>query len=322
VAVCGTWGALTAVGIVVLALTGWGPANRILQFAFFLPLVGAVGLAALARRGGVAATAGVLAAAAFVGASMVGWLRQSPAVSADELAAVSAAGRAVAASSPATPLVFLVDTSERAAAYHVTRAGNVIRMGLPAERIDDVRLAVGAPDDLLARRPTPTGDPEHDAASAFYLREARPVLDRATVLVLERFNEEGFERARALGEEVAPGVVALAGAASPVSLRSPPEGVGPWALIGWSVTAVVLLAALGGGWARWALPGCGPAAVLGAAPSVGIAAAILGAFVADRVGLHPGGSGSLAFVAVVGVAGHVAATRAGRRGHQGRLAAG
>jgi len=322
VAVCGTWAAVTAIGIVILALTGWGPANRILQFAFFLPLVAAVGLAALARRGGVAAAAGLLAAAAFVGASMVGWVRQSPAVSADELAAVSAAGRAVAGSRAGTPLVFLVDTREQAAAFHLTRAGNVIRMGLPAERIDDVRLAVGVPDDLLAGRPTLTGDPEHDAASAFYLREARPVLDRATVLVLERFNEEGSERARALGEEVAPGLVALAGPASPASLGPPPQGVGPWALIGWSVGAVLLLAALGGGWARWALPGCGPAAVLGAAPSVGMAAAILGAFVADRVGLRPGGTGSLALVIALGVAGYVAAAGAGRRGHQGPLVAG
>ena len=317
-----SWGAVTAIGIVVLALTGWGPANRILQFAFFLPLVGAVGLAALTRRGGVAVAAGLLAGAAFVGASMVGWLRQAPAVSADELAAASAAGRAVAGSPSDTPLLFVVDTGERAAAYHITRAGNVIRMGLPAERIDDVRLAVGAPDDLLARRPTSTGDAEHDAASAFYLREARPVLDRATVLVLEPFNEEGFERAGDLGEEVAPDVVALAGTASQTSLGPRPEGAGPWALVGWSVAAVLLLAALGGGWARWALPGCGPAAVLGAAPSVGIAAAILGGFLADRAGLRPGGTGSLAFVVVLGVAGHLAAMGAGRRGHQGRLAAG
>lgn len=316
------WGAVTAIGIVVLALTGWGPPNRILQFAFFLPLAAAVGLAALARRGGVAVAAGLLAAAVFVGASMVGWLRQAPAVSADELAAASAAGRAVAASPPGTPLVFLVDTGERAAAYHITRAGNVIRMGLPAERIEDVRLAVGAPDDLLAGRPTPTGDPEHDAASALYLREARPVLDRATVLVLEVFNEERYEDARALGMEVAPGVVALGGPVSSTSLNPPPEGVGPWALVGWSVAAVLLLAALGGGWARWALPGCGPAEVLGAAPSVGIAAAILGAFAADRVGLRPGGTGSLAFVVVLGVAGYLAAAGARRRGHQGRLAAG
>jgi len=322
VAVFVTWGAVTAIGIVVLTLTGWGPANRILQFAFFLPLVGAVGLAALARRGGVAAAAGLLAAAAFVGASMVGWWRQAPAVSAEELAAVSAAGRAVTGSPTGTPLVFLVDTGEQAAAYHITRAGNVIRMGLPAERIDDVRVVVGAPDDLLAGRPTATGDPEHDAASAFYLREARPVLDRATVLVLERFNEEGFQRGRELGEEIAPGVVVLAGPASPTSLRPPPEGVGPWALVGWSVAAIVLLTALGGGWARWALPGCGPAAVLGAAPSVGIAAAILGAVVADRVGLRPGGSGSLAFIVALGVAGYVAAAGAGRRGHKGRLTAG
>jgi hypothetical protein len=321
-AVCGTWGVLTAVGIVLLAVTGWGPPNRLLQFAFFLPLVAALGLAALTRRGGVTAVAGLLAAAAFVGASMAGWLRQSPAVSGDELADVAAAGRAVAGSPPGTPLVFLVDTRERAAAYHVTRAGNVIRMGLPADRIDDVHLVVGAPEDLLAGRPTLTGDQEHDAASAFYLREARPVLDTATVLVLERFNAGSFDDALELGEEVAPGVVALAGETSPASVRTPPEGVGPWALIGWSAAAVVLLAALGGGWARWALPGCGSAAVLGAAPSIGIAAAVLGAFVADRVGLRPGGAGSVAVVVLLGVAGYAAAAWTGRRGHQRGLAAG
>ncbi|HEX5881238.1 MAG TPA: hypothetical protein VF468_23415 [Actinomycetota bacterium] len=320
-AVCGTWGALTALGIVLLAVTGWGPPNRLLQFAFFLPLVAALGLAALIPRGGVAAVAALLAAAAFVAASMAGWLRQSPAVSADELAEVAAAGRTVDSAPPGTPLVFLVDTREGAAAYHVTRAGNVIRMGIPAERIDDVRLAVGAPQDLLAGRPTLTGDHEHDAASAFYLREARPVLDSATVLVLERFNAEGFAEARQLGDEVAPGVVVLAGEASPATFGPQPEGVGPWALIGWSAAAVLLLLALGGGWARWALPGCGPAAVLGTAPSLGIASAILGTFVADRGGLRPGGTGSMAIVVLLGVAGYVAAARAGRRGHQGRLAA-
>jgi hypothetical protein len=321
-AVCGSWGALTAVGIVLLAVTGWGPPNRLLQFAFFLPLIAALGLAALIRRGGAAVVAGLLAAAAFVAASMAGWLRQSPAVNAGELAQVAAAGRAVAAAPSDMPLVFLVDTSEAAAAYHVTRAGNVIRMGLPAERIDDVRLAVGAPEDLLSGRPTLTGDREHDAASAFYLREARPVLDTAAVLVLEGLNVEGFASARQLGDEVAPGVVALAGETSPTSAAPNPDGVGPWALVGWSAAAVVLLAALGGGWARWALPGCGPVAVLGAAPSVGIAAAILGVFVADRVGLRPGGAASVAVVVALGVAGYVAAARTGRRGDQRRLAAG
>lgn len=316
-AVCWTWGAVTAVGIAMLALTGWGPPNRVLQFAFFLPLLAAMGLAALARRGGAAAAAGVLAAAAFVGASMVGWLRQSPAVTTEELTAVSAAGRAVTAAPPGTPLMFLVDTSERAAAYHVTRAGNVIRMGLPADRIDDMRLAVGTPQDLLAGRPTRTGDREHDAASAVYLRDARPVLDRATVLVLERFNAEGYEDARELGEGVAPGVAVLAGEASPAAPAPSPSGMGPWALVGGSVAAVLVLAAIGAGWARWALPGCPPSAVLGAAPSVGIAAAILGTFVADRGGLRPGGLGAAAVVLAIGLAGYPIGARAGRRGHQG-----
>src|ERR687891_545372 len=203
VAVCWTWGAVTAIGIVVLAVTGWGPPNRILQFAFFLPLVAAMGVAVLARRGRAPAMAAVLVTGAVMVASMVGWFRQSPAVTGQELAQVAAAGRAVSSSPADTPLVVLVDTAEPAAAYHVTRAGNVVRMGMPAERIDEMRLAVGSPDDFLAGRPTRSGDPEHDAASALYLEEARPLVDRATVLVLEPFNVKGYERALALGEEVA-----------------------------------------------------------------------------------------------------------------------
>ncbi|MGH2764714.1 MAG: hypothetical protein ACRDKA_02200 [Actinomycetota bacterium] len=311
-AVCGAWAVVTAVGVAALAITGWGPPNRLLQFAFFLPVAGALGVAALARTGRLGTAAGVLAGAALVGASMVGWLRQSPAVHAGELAAVAAAGRAVAGTPTDTPLVFLVDTDERAAAYHITRAGNVIRMGLPAERIDDVRLAVGKPDDLLEGRPTRTGDAEHDAASALYLRNAAPILDRATVVVLERFNAGGFERARELGPEAAPGVVILTGPSSPTSLGPPPAGVGPWALAGWSAAAVLVLAALGGGWARWSLPGCGAVAVLGAAPSVGIAAAILGALAADRAGIRPGGLGSLGVVLGFAAAGYLAAARPDR----------
>jgi hypothetical protein len=249
---------------------------------------------------------------------MVGWFRQAPAVRADELTAVAAAGRAVAGSPPETPLIFLIDTDQRAAAYHITRAGNVIRMGLPAERIDDVRLAVGGPDDLLGGRPARTGDVEHDAASAFYLGEAVPVLDAAAVVVLERFNAQGISRARELGAEAAPGVIVLARTSTPTTVGPPPDGVGPWALVGWSAAAVVVLAALGGGWSRWSLPGCGPVAVLGAAPSVGIAAAALGSFAADRAGIRPGSLGSVVAVVALAAAGYLAAARAGRdRGQPG-----
>src|SRR5918996_495758 len=319
VAVCWTWGAVTAIGIVVLAVTGWGPPNRVLQFAFFLPLVAAIGVAVLARRGRAAAMAAVLVTGAVMVASMVGWFRQSPAVTGQEMAQVAAAGRAVSSSPADTPLVVLVDTAEPAAAYHVTRAGNVVRMGMPGERIDEMRLAVGSPDDFLAGRPTRSGDLEHDAASALYLEEARPLVDRATVLVLEPFNVKGYERALALGEEVAPGGVIRAGPGSPPPLPPPAEGVGRWALVGWSAAAVLVLAALGAGWSRWALPGSAPIAVLSAAPSVGVAVAILGAFAGDRFGLRPGGGGSLALVVAIVVAGHVAAARSGRRRHQGGL---
>jgi hypothetical protein len=313
VAVCGAWAVVTLAGIAILAATGAGPPNRMLQFAFFLPIGGAAGVAGLARAGGARAAAGVLAGMAFVAASMGGWYRQSPAVTADELTTVRTAGRVVAALAPHAPIVVLVDTDQPAAGYHVTRAGNVFRMGIPAERIPDVRLAVGRPEDLAAGRPTRTGDHEHDALSVAYLQEAEPFLDEATVLVLAPFNEPGYASARELGAEVAPGVAALAGPTPPsVPALSPPSGLGPVALIAVSAAALVTLGALGIGWARWALPGAGRRAVVATAPSVGIAVAILGAFAADRAGIRPGGLGSLVAVLALATAGHVLAARYGR----------
>jgi hypothetical protein len=310
-----TWAAITLGGIAVFAVTGWAPPNRLLQFAFFLPLAAAVGVAVLATRGAARAVIGMVAAIVFTAVAMVGWLRQSPAFRADELVAVGKAARIVRALPVGTPLLFVVDTRQPAAAYHVTRAGNVIRMALPAERIPDVRLVVGRAEDVLAGRPTLTGDAEHDALSAVYLRDARPVLRRATVLELRAFDEIDYARARDIGAEVAPGVVVLT-AAPPVSGTEAlaPSGLGPAGLVTLSVAALLALGLVGGGWARWGLPGAGRRAVAAAAPSVGIGVSALGAFAADRVGLLPGGFGSMLVVLGIAAGGYLAAGRARGRG--------
>jgi hypothetical protein len=309
-AIGATWAAITIGGIAALAVTGWAPPNRLLQFAFVLPLGAAVGVAVLVARGGARAMVGLVGALVFTAIAMVGWLRQSPAFRADELAAVGGAARVVAGLPAGTPLVFVVDTAEPAAAYHVTRAGNVIRMGLRPDRIPDVRLVVGRAEDVLAGRPTLTGDTEHDAASAAYLLDARPVLDQAAVLVLRPLDEVGYGEARDIGAEVVPGVVVLTGASPAPRPPVPvPSGLGPAGLVALSAGALLALGLLGGGWARWALPGVGPRAVSLAAPSVGIGVSVLGAFVADRVALLPGGLGSVVVVLAIAAAGYVAAGR-------------
>jgi hypothetical protein len=308
------WAVLTAGGLVLLLATGWGPPYRVIQFAFFLPLAAAAGLAVLARRSRSRAAVAGLLAIAFVGASMVGWFRQAPAFAPDEVAAAARAGAVASSLPPGTPLVFLVDTGEPAAAYHVARAWNVIRMGVPAERIPDVRLAVGQPEDFLAGRPTLTGDREHDRVSEVYLGELRPLLDGAAVLVIRRFNTEGFEPALGSGVEVADGVVALSrgtemDAAEDVEA---PDGLGLLALSLLSMASLAILAALGLGWARWALPAAGVRAAALAAPSVGVAVAIVAAVGADRIGLPPGGAGAIGAAGLLGAAGYALAARDAR----------
>jgi hypothetical protein len=294
-----------------------------IQFAFFLPVAASAGFAILVRRSRLMALVAFLLGVAFVGTSMGGWFRQTPAFAAEEVAVVARAGAATSALPEGTPLVFLVDTDQGAAAYHVSRAANVIRMGLPAERIRDVRIAVGQPDDLLNRRPTLTGDTEHDRISQIYLDEVAPFLDDAAIFVLLHFNQEGFEAAAESGVIVADGVVALMrdfeGATDvgrPLGSTTPAagptsSGLSVVELFLLSLAALVVLGLLGWGWARWILVGTGKEGVALAAPSLGIAVTILATVAADRLGLLPASPGALCVVGALGVAGYFLATRRG-----------
>ncbi|HEV3475466.1 MAG TPA: hypothetical protein VG602_08880 [Actinomycetota bacterium] len=308
-----SWAAVTLGGGIVLALTLWGPPYRLLQFAFFLPVVAAVGLAVLRKRRGSRWWIGMGAAVVFAAFSLVGWFRQAPSFSPEELALARRTGHALSALPPGTPLVFVLDTPEDAAAFHVTRFGNVIRMGIPPERIPDVRLAVGDPDDVLAGRPTLTGDPEHDRLARAYLREVEPLLDRSAVLVLLPFNRTGYDDAAAIGEEVGPGLVSLRGPLPPTGATPAvaPRGLTPVSVALASILLVVLLALLGWGWARLGLGGA-PLATVTAAPSVGLAVAIAATLLAEGFGFAPHGPVPLGIAVVMGIAGHVAAGRAGR----------
>ena len=316
-----SWAAVTVVGVAVLAVTAWGPPNRILQFAFFIPIGAAVGATTLARRGGRPAILALVAVPAFAAMSMVGWFRQSPAFTAEDLGAAERAGHAVASVPAGTPLIFVVDTPEPAAAYHVTRAGNLLRMGVPADRIADVRLMVGRPADVLAGRATLTGDLEHDRIAGAYLREAAPDLDRAAVIVVRAFNPAGYREAVGLGTETAPGVVLVRGSPGGRSRSGPPpDGLGPVPLAAGSIAALAALGLLGGGWSRWGLPGAGRRAAAAVAPSAGITVAVVATFLADRLGVSTGGLPTVVGTLILGAAGYAAAWR--RRGQVRRPRAG
>ena len=307
------WAIVTLAGAGFLAMTGLGPANRMVQFAFVLPIAGAAGAGVLLRRGWVTAIVAAALVAVFVWTALAGWGRQSPALEGAELAAVARASDAVATAPPGTPLVFVVDTSQLAAAYHVTRMANVIRGAVDPSRIPDVRVAVGAPGDYLDGTRDPRGDREYGSIADAYARETEVVHGREIALVLRRFNPRGWVEAVRGGREVAPGVVVLPTGASDLArgeTAAPTRwGLGPVALAALCLATLGALAAVGGGWAWWGLRSAGPRAAALAAPSAGVGVTILGSVAADRVGALPGSIGALLGVLLLAAAGYVLATR-------------
>jgi len=314
-AVGASWATATVGGITFLAITGAGPGGRLLAFAFFLPFAAALGLRRSLARGPRRAVfwlALALAAVTLAG-SLWSWYRQRPYVHEWELGVIHSLAAATNGLPGGTPIVVAVDTNEQAPAFHLIRFGNALRVGLPPDRVDDLRLVVGRPADVLARRPTHNGDPEYDRLSDLYLEEAAPVLDRAVVVVLQPFAGGRYGEARELGRPVASGVVQLAG--PPLGSASSPPGrpglSGP-ALAVLCALALLLLAALGGGWAGWGLPGGSRLAVVLLAPSAGLGVAVVGAHAASLLGITAGAGGAAAS-GLIGLAGYLAAHRARQR---------
>ncbi|MGH2683149.1 MAG: hypothetical protein ACRDIX_07940 [Actinomycetota bacterium] len=307
---CGTWALVTVAGLLALAVTVRGPANRLLPFAFFVPLTAAVALHRLltAPATRVERIGAWVAGAVIVAAGFYGWVDRPPYVEEAELLAARGAARSVAHLPPGTPLVFIVDTSEDAAGFHVVRFSNVIRMELPPERIPDLRIAVARPSDYLAGRPTTIGDLEHDSISRATVAETAALARRGAILVVQPFNRPGFGEAVSLGTVVSPDVVSLRGgrvAGAPLEAEERP-GLAPGPLVLLSMATLVIVWILGAGWARWALAGAAPLAMACAAPSAGVAVAVFSALAADRLALASGPAGPIAAVAL-GAVGYAAA---------------
>jgi len=315
--VCGSWAAVTVVGIAVLAVTGRGQANRLLPFAFFVPLAATAGLHRLLIGGTTPRPlrlAALAAGAAIVLSGLYGWVDRPPYVEEEELVAARAAARSVAHLPPGTPLVFVVDTEEDAAGFHVVRFSNVIRMELPPERIRDLHIAVARPSDYLAGRATSIGDLEHDRISQATVGETAALAAQGAILVVQPFNEPGYGEAVGLGTVVGPDVVSLRGGRTIGTSGATEElpGIGPGPLVLLSVASLAILWILGVGWARWTLPDAGAVAISFAAPSAGLAVAVFGALAADRLGLAVGGPAGPAATLALGALGYPAAALAGR----------
>jgi hypothetical protein len=130
------------------------PADRFVTFGFAIPILAALGLVRLwrrlERRRALAVVVTAALTLAMLAGSAIAWNRQDPFLSEDEVRALAVANEAVSRLEPGTPVAFLVNEPDDTVSFLATRAGNVIRAGVPPDRIRDVVVVV--PSSAAHRR--------------------------------------------------------------------------------------------------------------------------------------------------------------------------
>ncbi len=323
------WLAFTLVAVATGALTGWFPPDRILTFAFCVPLLASLGLAWLGQRLGhwwLAWPVGIVLVALTAWPTIRAWEQERSFVSPSELRAATTAGRIAATTEPGTPFVFIADDPETPALFLASHARNVARAAFPPDRAGDVVVIVGRVEDVLAGEPTVTGDRLYDLASRTSLAD----LPRGTPPVV--FVAREFDTVEGALDQ--PGLIrwdadlaSTAGTARPLpAAENELVPASPRGIAGATLRTFALLTLLGFGWARWTL-GDAPGATA-VAPAFGVATLGLAALVLERAGLGLGEAGvATAASALAGGCGYglLAVRRLGgrrRRMRQGLLVQG
>ncbi len=292
------WGVALPAIWACLALVGLGawyvlhlptPPYRWAGFAFVIPALVVLGALAIWTRAGnrwpgagTAAGIGlaVVTVMAFVGAGAhVWWDLASPRIDAAQLAQVRTVAGYLAQTPAATPVLFLTAPSRGSAPL------DLIRAGLPADRIPDVSLAsarVRADGSLVSSGGTPLVPPPGSA-----------------VVVLDTLL--GGSPA---GTPLGGGITLVAGPAPAGRIDAAPLPRAPsWpALVGWWALILLVLGAVGSGWASGLtdLPAAGRVAI---APAMAMAVLGLVGTVASRLGVPMSGARGLSLMLAAAGAG-------------------
>lgn len=292
-----SWFVLTFAGVAFALLTGWLPADRFVTFGFAIPILAALGLVRvwrrLERRRALAVVVTAALTLSMLSGSAIAWNRQDPFLSEEEVRALAVANEAVSQLEPGTPVAFLVNEPDDTVSFLATRAGNVIRAGVPPDRIRDVVVVV--PSVGGAPASGERGMLERLTARDLSAAEARSGR-KAEVIVLTPFDEVD-QPTDALVVDPSRPVKDF----YPVDPLEPSSAAGiAWA----SIVALALLTVAGYGWARIGLADAITAAA--AAPAVGAAMLILLGTALDALGVTLGtAAGALAVSAIAGGGGYL-----------------
>jgi hypothetical protein len=311
----GLWAATVPIAIAVSSLLPT-PIKlfRVAPFALGVPALVTLGLVTVVDRAGSRFGRGGTVVGALVLAGGLAWASGSPVSSFAGSGAASIAERMTQARTAGRylggiprsgrPVIFLTQGNPRL-------LDRVARSAVPSDLIPDTWVYVGRPDDLAARGPVDDPDrPQLSVLAQKWWAAAWPnpsqVFGRDPIVI--RIGPAGPTPSRGAetdGIELAPGVEVLAGPPPPPSFEPPaPFRVGWMELLFASALALVVLAAVGGGWVRSLLDVSGPAA-FGLAPAFGVATIVLVGTAASRLGLSLGSGGGWLIVLATAASGWI-----------------
>ena len=221
--------------------------------------------------------------------ALIAWSRQAPFITPLEVEAATTAARIADTLPAGTPLVFIVDDDDATVSFLATRAANVIRASMPPDRVADVFIYVGTPQNFLRGEPTVRGSAGYDAMSRLYLSDI-PHEPPAAAFVLAPFNRTPDATTDPALTRWSPGVYATVPGPSALEPADDPlEPSSPCADRAHGVRrSLALTGAVGFGWARWA--GLDAPASVAVAPAIGVAALAVVGVALEPLGLPLAGS--------------------------------
>lgn len=288
-----SWALVSAAGLAFGAATGWYPPDRVLMFAFCVPLLAAFGLVLLGEKLGrwwLAWPVGIVLVALIVAPAVRDWRDSFPYMSPDEVTHMNLAARiAVDRSDPGTPLVYVADSHDpNEALFLLTHTANVARATVPPDRVNDVHVFLGSPSDLAAGHASLIGNSTYDTASAWSFGQIPPGPHLTFVI---------GEEIRDPTELATPGLTlwdpnVASSEGSPTALAPLPNElapVEPRKILASTWRTFFLLMILGLGWSWFAIGDI--VSGVAAAPAFAAPLLALSAYVLERLGAPLGSSG-------------------------------
>jgi hypothetical protein len=317
------WLAVSAGGLLVLALFPPIPGHRTLLLGVPAPMLGGLAVVTVAgslrERGSerfrtVSVGAVSLALAAAVGIVSLRPLEErarrpadgigtAPHVIAGYLSTVDAEG----------PVVIVMDPPERLDLLAWKARQNAVRSLAPDPVFLRIVTYVGDERRLLMGLPTRRGEPTFDAVVDRTWPAVREVIGQGPIVVVPRewVAPETWDRVAGSAGSVSDEVAVLRGPAPPGAIPTVEAPELPAAAAGLRISLLVLvLGAAGGGWSWVVLRRRADlAATVGLAPALGLVVVVLAGTGVALAGLDPGGPVGIAAVAVAGTVGWILTRR-------------